>query len=84
MRRKYIVDRKYQIPLISWIVILVLAATCVSAGVTLVIMDRLMFHPDQRSTWDPRVLLPVIGGTSLVTLTFVSTISAFIVLRESP
>ena len=83
MRRKYIVDRKYQIPLISWIVILVLAATCVSAGVTLVIMDRLMFHPDQRSTWDLRVLLPVIGGTSLVTLTFVSTISAFIVLRES-
>lgn len=87
MRKKYLVDRKYQMRLILQIVILVIVATSVSAVATFFLANREVstaFYLAHRDTWDLKeLLLPVITGTSLVTFLFVSVISAFIALRES-
>lgn len=87
MRKKYLVDRKYQYRLILQIVILVVVATSVSAVATFILANREVsaaFFLAHRDTWDLKeLLLPVITGTSLVTFILVSAISALIALRES-
>jgi len=87
MRRKYLVDRNFQLRMILQIVVLVVAATTVSAVATFFLTDREIsgaFYLAHRDTWDLRdLLLPVITGTTLVTFVLVSAISAFITLRES-
>ncbi|MGD8353136.1 MAG: hypothetical protein PVJ01_03140 [Pseudomonadota bacterium] len=86
-RKKYLVDRKYQIRLIFQIVILVMIATCASAAATFMLADREVssaFYLAHRDTWDLKeLLLPVITGTSLITFVLLSAVSAFITLRES-
>ncbi|MDF1535767.1 MAG: hypothetical protein P1S46_04590 [bacterium] len=87
MRKKYLVDRKYQVRLMAQIVILVIVATSVSAIATFILANREVsaaFYLAHRDTWDLKeLLLPVITGTSLVTFILVSAISAVIALRES-
>ncbi len=87
MRKRYLVDRNYQIRLILQIVILVVVATSVSAVATFMLANREVstaFYLAHRDTWDLKeLLLPVITGTSLVTFILVSAISAVIALRES-
>ncbi len=87
MRRKYLVDRKYQLRLMVQIMILVVVATSVSAVATFILANREVstaFYLAHRDTWDLKeLLLPVITGTSLVTFLLVSAISSFIALRES-
>jgi methyl-accepting chemotaxis protein len=87
MRKRYLVDRKYQVRLIVQIMILVIVATSVSAVATFVLANREVstaFYLAHRDTWDLKeLLLPVITGTSLVTFLLVSGISAIIALRES-
>jgi methyl-accepting chemotaxis protein len=87
MRKRYLVDRKYQVRLIVQIIILVVVATSVSAVATFVLANREVstaFYLAHRDTWDLKeLLLPVITGTSLVTFLLVSGISAIIALRES-
>jgi len=87
MRKRYLVDRNYQIRLIFQIVILVVVATGVSAVSTFILANREVstaFYLAHRDTWDLKeLLLPVITGTSLVTFLLVSVISAYIALRGS-
>ena len=87
MRKKYLVDRDYQLRLILQIVVLVVVATSVSAVATYMLANREIstaFYLAHRDTWDlKKLLLPVITGTSFVTFLLVSAISAFITLRES-
>lgn len=87
MRKRYLVDRNYQLRLILQIVILVVVATSVSAVATFILANREIsaaFYLAHRDTWDLKeLLLPVITGTSLVTFLLVSAISAIIALRES-
>jgi len=87
MRKKYLVDRNYQLRLILQIVVLVVTATTVSAVATFFLTEREIssaFYLAHRDTWDLKeLLLPVITGTTLVTFLLVSAISAFITLRES-
>ena len=87
MRRRYLVDRKYQVRLVFQIVILIVVATSMSAVATFILADREVstaFYLAHRDTWDLKeLLLPVITGTSLVTFLLVSAISAIIALRES-
>ncbi len=87
MRRRYLVDRKYQFRLILQIIILVILATSVSALATFLLASREVstaFYLAHRDTWDLKeLLLPVITGTSLVTFLLVSALSTFIALRES-
>jgi len=86
-RKRYLVDRNYQMRLILQIVILVVVATSVSAVATFILANREVstaFYLAHRDTWDLKeLLLPVITGTSLVTFLLVSGISALIALRES-
>ncbi len=87
MRKRYLVDRKYQVRLMVQIIILVIVATSVSAVATFILANREVstaFYLAHRDTWDLKeLLLPVITGTSLVTFLLVSVISAAIALRES-
>lgn len=87
MRKRYLVDRSYQLRLIFQILTLVVVATGVSAAATFILANREVstaFYLAHRDTWDLKeLLLPVITGTSLVTFLLVSAISTFIVLRES-
>jgi methyl-accepting chemotaxis protein len=87
MRKRYLVDRKYQVRLMVQIIILVIVATSVSAVATFILANREVstaFYLAHRDTWDLKeLLLPVITGTSLVTFILVSGISAIIALRES-
>lgn len=87
MRKRYLVDRKYQVRLMVQIMILVIVATSVSAVATFILANREVstaFYLAHRDTWDLKeLLLPVITGTSLVTFILVSAISAAIALRES-
>lgn len=87
MRKRYLVDRKYQVRLMMQIIILVVAATSVSAVATFFLANREVsaaFYLAHRDTWDLKeLLLPVITGTSLVTFVLVSAISAVIALKES-
>jgi hypothetical protein len=87
MRKKYLVDRNYQLRLILQIVVLVVVATSVSAVATFTLANREVstaFYLAHRDTWDLKeLLLPVITGTSLVTCILLSAISAFVALRES-
>lgn len=87
IRRKYLIDRSYQLRLIIQIVILVVVATSVSAVATFFLANREVsaaFYLAHRDTWDLKeLLLPVITGTSLVTFILVSAISAVVALRES-
>jgi len=87
MRKRYLVDRNYQMRLILQIVILVVVATSVSAVATFLLANREVstaFYLAHRDTWDLKeLLLPVITGTSLVTFLLVSAISALIALKES-
>ena len=86
-RKRYLVDRNYQMRLILQIVILVVVATSVSAVATFILANKEVstaFYLAHRDTWDLKeLLLPVITGTSLVTFLLVSGISALIALRES-
>lgn len=87
MRKKYLVDRNYQLRLILQIVVLVVVATSVSAVATFMLANREIrpaFYLAHRDTWDLKeLMLPVIVGTSFVTFILVSAISAFVALRES-
>jgi len=86
-RKKYLVNRSYQMRLIFQIVVLVVVATSVSSAATFILVNRevsTVFYLAHRDTWDLReLLLPVIIGTSLITFVLVSAVSAFITLRES-
>ena len=70
-RKRYLVDRNYQMRLILQIVILVVVATSVSAVATFILANKEVstaFYLAHRDTWDLKeLLLPVITGTSLVT-----------------
>ena len=87
VRKRYLVNRFYQLRLILQMVILIVVATSVSAVVTFMLANReisTVFYLAHRDTWDLKeLLLPVITGTSLVTFILVSAISTFIALRES-
>ena len=87
MRRKYLVDRRYQVRLILEIVAMVVLATGISAFATYMLASREIssaFFLAHRDTWDLKeLLLPVITGTSLVTFLCVSVISSFITLRAT-
>jgi len=87
MRKRYLVDRNYQMRLIFQIVVLVVVATSVSAVATFILASREIsaaFYLAHRDTWDLKeLLLPVITGTSLVTFLLVSVISSIIALKES-
>ena len=87
IRKRYLVDRQYQLRLILQIVVLVVVATSVSAVATFILANKEVstaFYLAHRDTWDLKeLLLPVITGTSLVTFVLVSAISSVIALRES-